>query len=98
MFTIVILLFFIQTSGTEPYFEYDTNIQDDFLMWPQAQVFIFKSKDFLYYDGSTMPDCFGTLISSKHVLTAASCVQNTNSMHRNINDFYVAKVRNVIKG
>ena len=40
------------------------------------------------------PDCFGTLVSYKHVLTSAKCVLTPDSkkIHPSIEDFVVSKV------
>ena len=35
-----------------------------------------KSQPFLEYLHETIPNCFGTLLTNKHVLTGATCVTN----------------------
>ena len=88
------LLFFIKVSVAEPFFEEGEKNRVNFLLWPQTQVFIFESHDF--YVGE-MPDCFGTLLSYKHVLTAASCLVSSDNekqfIVKDLKNFIVAKVR-----
>ena len=82
--------------ANEPYFEHDERIQLQFLMWPQTQVYIYENINFFEPNSSKMPDCFGTLISFEHVLTAASCVNIPDHYpNRNLSEFLVAKVKNL---
>ena len=58
-------------------------------LFSHSRVFIFQD-----YVSHEYPHCFGTLVSYKHVLTAASCVLGTkmNNVNPVIKNFIVSKV------
>ena len=53
-----------------------------FSTWEESQVFIYETTGPLI-NFHTYPDCFGTLLTSKRVLTTASCFMNVKEI-RNV--------------
>ena len=67
-----------------------------FSLWEKSQVEFYSVRKTRLNKIEANGDCFGTLISDKHVLIKASCVLDKNSKDRkvipNINESMIAKV------
>ena len=89
---ILLLIIFINGVISGPYYESNKYLSQKFALWPRAQVFIYKSVTFPSFENKE-PDCFGTLISQRHVLTTASCIMSTSDVH----NYIITKVINMIE-